>query len=112
MPGLLRRVGRQELERRELARRERLQNAVFAGSLSLLARSQIPNIEIRANGESHERYDRLGHIDTSAIVGNKRLETRDSRSCPKATSTPIVRCVPTKDEGTERSAYALLLTYL
>jgi hypothetical protein len=32
-------------------------------------------IEIRADGQSlrYERYDRLGHIDTSAIVENKRL---------------------------------------
>ena len=33
------------------------------------------HIEIRADGESlrYERYDRLGQIDTSAIVENKRL---------------------------------------
>lgn len=33
------------------------------------------HIEIRADGQSlgYERYDRLGHIDTSAVVENKRL---------------------------------------
>jgi len=38
---------------------------------------EYPNghIEIRADGQvlRHERYDRLGHIDSAAIVENKRL---------------------------------------